>query len=170
MATALSSHHAPERAPHPSGLTLVEPTHQQPHRLLRHLLVLEPTPLLTYECARAFRAASYAIRPVRNWQHMLEWVEQGEIDGILLDLDAIDASVSSLNISAKRLITLLRRAARESSLTIAAVSKRDFTEVEDVLRAGVDVFVGRQHSLLCLIQRIEAARVRLARHAYALRG
>ena len=170
MATVLSSHPVPERAPHPSGLSLVDPNHSQPRRLLRHLLVLEPTPLLTYECARAFRAASYAIRPVRSWQHTLEWVEQGEIDGILLDLDAIDASVSSLNISAPRLITLLRRAARGSALTIAAVSKRDFSEVEDALRAGVDVFVGRQHSLLCLIQRIEAARVRQARRAFTLHG
>ncbi len=174
MATVLSPFSSQERAPHPSGLTLVEPNHPetptQPRRLLRHLLVLEPTSLLTYECARAFRAASYAIRPVRAWQRALEWVEQGDIDGILLDLDTIDAAVSRQNVSSPRLITLLRRAAAGQPLTIAAVSKRDFVEVEDALRAGVDVFVERQSSLLCLIQRIEASRVRGLRHAHALAG
>ena len=174
MATVLSPFSSQERAPHPSGLTLVEPNHleipTQPRRLLRHLLVLEPTPLLTYECARAFRAASYAIRPVRSWQRALEWVEQGDIDGILLDLDAIDAAVSRQNVSAHRLVTLLRRVAASQPLTIAAVSQRDFIEVEEALRAGVDVFVGRQSSLLCLIQRIDASRLRRARYVQALAG
>ena len=169
MASVISPYPFQERSAHSAGLTLVEPSAQettaQPRRLLRHLLVLEPTPLLTYECARAFRADSYAMRPVRAWQTALDWVEQGDVDSILIDLDAIEAHVSPRNISAARFITLVRRAAQGRALTIAAVSRRDFVEVEDTLRAGVDVFVGRQQSLLCLIQRIEASRQRNARFA-----
>jgi DNA-binding response OmpR family regulator len=167
MATALPIPAVRERPLASIGglLTAAEPAIEvlhQPRRLFYHLMVLEPTPLLATEFVRAFRAAGYGTHSARTWVQMLEWIEQEEVDAVLLDLDAIDASVSSRNISATRLITLMRRAMDSHPVTVAAVSRREYSEIEDTIKAGVDVFVNRSSSILCLIQRLDAARVRLA--------
>ena len=171
MATTLSPHVKRESATHTENLTLLE-TVTEPsvptRRHQYHVLTLEPSALLTREHARVFRAANYILRPVRSWHHAVEWVEQGTMDVVLLDADAIDTSVSLLNVSTKRIIALLRRAAAGRPLTIAIVSARDFVEIEDTLRAGVDVFVSHKASTVCLIQRIEAARARIAYQAVAV--
>ncbi len=163
MASLLSPLPARDFTPRASGPTLVDLNAEpgaQPRRLFHHLLVIEPTAYLTHENARVFRAVGYAAHAARTWHQAIEWAEHEDLDAILLDLDALDASVSKLNISSTRLIILLRRVAREHPLAIAAVSCRDYVEVEDALRAGIDVFVHRQASLLCLMQRIEATRAR----------
>ncbi|MBA3825207.1 MAG: hypothetical protein H0X24_15075 [Ktedonobacterales bacterium] len=129
-------------------------------RTSRHVLTLEPAAFLSREHHRAFRAANYILRPVRQWHLAVDWVEQGAPDAILLDVDAIDAAVSSLNVSARRLVTLLHQAARARAIPIAIVSRRDFVEIEDIVQAGVDVFVQTDAPMVCLIQRIEAAWLR----------
>jgi len=139
-----------------------------PRRQPRHLLTIEPSGFLTRENARVFRAASYQLRAVRFWHQAIDWVQQSEVDAVLLDADAIDARVSPTNVSTRRIVELLRRATPGQALTIAVVSARDFMEIEDVLRAGVDVFVQAHVSSVCLIQRIEAARARLTHRPLAL--
>lgn len=137
-------------------------------RQLRSLLTIEPAVFMTRENARVFRAANYSLRAVRLWYQAIEWVEQGDPDGVLLDIDALDARVSSVNVSARRVVELLHRAAGLRPVIIAAVSRRDSSEIEDVLRAGVHAFVAASATPVCLIQRVEAARARLARPVPAL--
>jgi DNA-binding NarL/FixJ family response regulator len=173
MATALSLHPTPTTRERPISLVTVESIPSEvvaPRRLHHHMLVLEPTSLLTPESIRAFRAANYLVRPVRSWHQAIEWVEQEELDAILLDLDAIDNGVSRLNVSSARLITLLRRSAGDRCPAIAAVSRRDIAELEDTMAAGVDIFVNRRASLLCMIQRIDATRQRLTQRIHELAG
>ncbi len=129
-------------------------------RISHHVLTLEPAAFLSREHQRAFRAANYILRPVRQWHQAVDWVEQGAPDAILLDVDAIDAAVSSLNVSSRRLITLLRRADNGRAIPIAIVSRRDYVEIEDIVAAGVDVFVPTGTPMFCLIQRLDAARLR----------
>ncbi len=135
-------------------------------RPLLHLLTIEPASFLNRNTSRAFRAAGYHLGAVRFWHQAIDWVQHGQVDAVLLDADAIDARVSATNVSTRRIVELLRRAAPEKALTIAVTSARDFMEIEDVLRAGVDVFVAARVSPVCLIQRIEAARAR--RHPRSL--
>ena len=164
MATTLSPHVKRESATQTENLTFLEAVAEPAMPTRRHqyhILTLEPSALLTREHARVFRAANYILRPVRSWHHAVEWVEQGTIDVVLLDADAIDASVSLLNVSTQRIIALLRRAAAGRPLTIAIVSARDFVEIEDMLGAGVNVFVPHTASTVCLVQRIDAARARM---------
>jgi DNA-binding NarL/FixJ family response regulator len=166
MATLLSTPEARprrERAPH---LKVIRSEAAEPaRRALRHIVVIEPTSFRSHEHAAVFRATSYATHIARAWVHAVEWVERKEIDAVLLDLDLLDASVSQLNVSSARLITLLRRVPRSSPLIVAAVSYRDFFEIEDALRAGVNVFVSRQAPLLTVLQRIEAACLRHSRES-----
>lgn len=152
------------------NLTLLEsPEAVSPSRRLHHhLLTIEPTPLLAHEHARVFRAANYTMRSVRSWHHAVEWVARGELDVVLLDADAIEANVSALNVSTRRVVTLLRRAARGRPLIIAVVSARDFVEIEDVVRAGVDVPSGLG-GLLDSAHRGRAAAARHARRSRAQR-
>jgi DNA-binding response OmpR family regulator len=127
---------------------------------LHQILTIEPACFLTREHARAFRAANFALRSVRLWYHAVEWVEHSELDTALLDLDAIDARVSRINVSARRVVEMLRRAADGRALLIAAVTRRDFVEVADAVRAGIDVFVPAAATPLCLVQRIAATQTR----------
>jgi len=168
MATTLSPISLRERLPLLESLPTVERSAEPvatPRRTSHHVLTLEPAAFLSREHHRAFRAANYILRPVRQWHLVVEWVEQGAPDAILLDVDAIDAAISTLNVSARRLITLLSRAIRDRAIPIAIVSRRDYVEIEDILQAGVDVFVPTHAPMFCLIQRIEAARVRSQMHA-----
>jgi CheY-like chemotaxis protein len=170
MATTLSPISLRERLPLLESIPAIERTAAPaatPRRTARHVLTLEPAAFLSREHVRAFRAANYILRPVRHWHQALDWVEQGAPDAILLDVDAIDAAVSSLNVSARRLVTLLRRAAQGRALPIAIVSQRDYVEIEDIVQAGVDVVVPTQAPMVCLIQRIEAARLRQQSRAVA---
>lgn len=148
-----------------NGLTLVEPASEPAilARRYRHLLIAGPEALLTHEHHRIFHAANYALRTVREWRHAIDWIERGDPDAVLLDIDTIDAACSSLNVSSARFVTLLQRASAARPVVIAGVSARDFVEIEDTLRAGVQVFARRDIPLLGLIQRIEAARARLVR-------
>jgi DNA-binding NarL/FixJ family response regulator len=139
-----------------------------PARLLLHqILTIEPACFLTREHARAFRAANFALRSVRVWYHAVEWVEHSELDTVLLDLDALDARISQLNVSARRVVELLRHTAGRHPLLIAAVTRRDFVEVEETVQAGVDVFVPSAATPLCLVQRITAAHLRRQPRALA---
>ncbi len=165
MATILSPR---ERATQAENLTLVEAVAEPfvPGRNhYHHILTIEPARFIDREHARVFRASHYLLRAVRAWHHAVEWVEQGNLDVVLLDADAIDVSVSALNVSTQRIVTLLRRAAEQRPLIIAIVSDRDFAEMDHVLSSGVDVFVSSAASPMCLIQRIEAVRARTAYHA-----
>jgi len=166
MATILMPAAIRDRAPFSDAPTPAEtPVEVAPRRLLRSLLTIEPAAFLSRENARVFRAANYALHSVRFWYHAVEWLEQGEPDGVLLDIDAIDARVSAVNVSARRVVELLHRAADPRPMIIAAVSRRDPVEIEDVLRAGVHIFVPASATPVCLIQRVEAARARLSRPA-----
>lgn len=169
MATVIAPSSFRERPSQATGIALVEPAGEivsQPRRLWHQLLTIEPAAFYTREGARVFRAASYLLRAVNSWRTAVEWVERGELDAVLLDLDAIDAAVSSVNVSSVRVVTLLRRAAADKHLIIGAVSRRDFAEVEDCIRAGVTVFAPASSSPMTLIQRLDAAR---ARQAHAVR-
>lgn len=168
MATTLSPISLRERLPLLESLPTVERSAEpvvMPRRTSHHVLTIEPAVFLSREHQRAFRAANYILRPVRQWHMVLDWVEQGAPDAILLDVDAIDAAVSKLNVSAHRLITLLRRALRDRAIPIGIVSRRDYVEIEDIVQAGVDVFVPSSAPMFCLIQRIDAARQRAQQHA-----
>ncbi len=118
-------------AAHAENLILLESTEtvSTSRRLHHHLLTIEPTPLLSRENARVFRAANYTMRAVRSWHHAVEWVERGELDVVLLDADAIDAGISALNVSTRRIVTLLLQAAVGRPLIIAVVSARDFASM-----------------------------------------
>jgi DNA-binding NarL/FixJ family response regulator len=160
MATILSPISLRERLPLLEAPPAVERGTEPvatPRRTSRHVLTIEPAAFLSREHQRAFRAANYILRPVRQWHLAVDWVEQGAPDAILLDVDAIDAAVSTLNVSARRLITLLRRGARDRAIPIAIVSRRDYVEIEDIVQSGVDVFVPTSAPMFCLIQRIDAA-------------
>src|SRR5262249_20308362 len=115
-------------------------------RVFQPVLTIEPASFLNREGARVFRAANYVLRPVRAWHHAVEWIERGDMDLALFDLDMLDASVTSTSVSSARLVTLMRRASTGRPLIIAGISRRDYSEIEDTLRAGVDVFVGPQAS------------------------
>jgi CheY-like chemotaxis protein len=169
MATILMPAAIRDRLPFGDTPALTEaPVDAASHRLMRTLLTIEPAAFLTREHARVFRAANYSLRTVRFWYQAVEWLEQGAPDAVLLDVDAIDARVSAINVSARRVVELLHRAAGPRPVIIAVVSQCDPVEIEDVLRAGVQVFVPASASSVCLIQRVEAARARLARPALAL--
>lgn len=150
-----------EAAPPSTAETILTPL---PHRRQVHhnLLVVEPASFLNHECARAFRAANYALRSVRSWQTAVEYVEHGDPEVVLLDLDALDHALNSLNVSARRLVQLLRHASADRQIMLAGVSCRDFCEIEDIMRAGLHLLVPRDASLLRLIQRIDATRMRQA--------
>lgn len=160
MATILVPPSTRERAPLFDLPAPTESITDLTRRPMQQILTIEPACFLTREHARAFRAADYALRSVRVWYHAVDWVEHSELDTALLDLDAIDARVSQINVSARRVVHLLRRAAHGRPLLIAATSRRDFVEVEDTIRAGVDVFVPSSITPLCLVQRIEAVQAR----------
>lgn len=152
-----------EPSSHAPTLTIVESTAEQSvpiRRSVHHTLLLEPTLMLSHENMRIFRAVNYMIHTTHSWVQMLDDSSQSALDSIILNIDAIDAAVSSNNISAKRLITLLRKITRLEPLTIIAVSARDYVEVEDILQCGVNVFAPQSLSTFALVQRIEAARQR----------
>lgn len=164
MATVIAPSSFRERPPLSPGVALVETSSEavtQPRRLGHHLLTIEPAAFYTREGARVFRAAGYLLRAVNSWRNAVEWVERGELDAVLLDLDAIDAAVSPANVSSLRVVTLLQRAAVGKRLIIGAVSRREFAEMEDIIRAGVTVFAPTASSPVTLIQRLDAARTRL---------
>ncbi len=151
-------------------LTLVEPTVEQTapaRRSIHHSLSLEPTSLLSHENMRIFRAVNYMIHTTHSWVQLLESSTQIALDSIILNIDVIDTSISTNNISSRRLITLLHKVQRSEPLTIIAISSRDFVEVEDILQCGVDVFASRSLSPFALVQRIEAARQRQLHHLQA---
>jgi CheY-like chemotaxis protein len=167
MATILMPAATRDRVPF-SDTPAEAPAEAAPRRLVRSLLTIEPASFLTRENTRVFRAAHYTLRAVRFWYHAVEWLEQGEPDAVLLDIDAIDARVSAINVSARRVVELLHRAAGPCPVILAAVSQRDPVEIEDVLRAGIHVFVPASATPMCLIQRVEAARARLTQHTTTL--
>lgn len=162
MTTLLTSPTVRERN---NGLFLVDSATellQATQRHFRSIIVVEPAAFLTNETARIFRSANYALRNVRAWHQAIEWVERGDPEVILLDLDALDHALSSTHVSSHRLVALLRRAAAARPLTIAGVSQRDFSEMEEIMRCGLNLFVPRTLPVLRLIQRIDATRHRLA--------
>lgn len=175
MATVLSTAAPIRERPHqPAIFPVSDQPHEisvQPRRLLRHGLILEPSTLLNRETQRTFRAAGYSLRSIRSWSAALEMIETGEMDAVLLDIDAIDASVSRLNVSACRLITLMRRLPTKATCpVIAAISQRDYSEIQEHVHAGVHVCASKQTSLISLVHQIEAARQRLHPPVYDLAG
>ncbi len=146
-----------------NGLFLVEPATETPpqvSRQVRTVLAVEPASFLTRDAQRTFRAVQYSLRSVRAWHTAVEWVERGDPEVILLDLDALDHALSSINISALRLVSLLRRAAQDRQILLAGVSRRDFCEIEEIARSGLDLLIPHDLPLLRMVQRIDATLMR----------
>jgi hypothetical protein len=131
-------------------------------RLYVHAITIEPSVFLGRDHMRTLRAGNYLLRAVRAWHHVVEWIEQGNPDLLLLDLDAIDARVSAMNVSARRLVTLARKAAGDRPLLIAGTSARDYVEIEDTVLAGVDLLLRRDQSPVHVLHLLEARRARRA--------
>ncbi len=133
-----------------------------PRRLYVHAITVEPSVFLGRDHVRTLRAGNYLLRAVRAWHHAVEWIEQGNLDMLLLDLDTTDARVSSMNVSARRLVTLARRAASDRPLLIVGMSARDYVEVEETVLAGVDLLLRRDLSPVHVLHLLEARRARRA--------
>jgi hypothetical protein len=161
MATALASIITPDHG------AVVDAT---PRKLWRQAITIEPARFYNRTDARVFRAARYMLRAVQEWRHAVEWVERREVDAVLLDIDAIDAATCALRVSSARLVYILRRAAVGRNPIIAATTRRDFVEIEDVVRAGVDVLTPHTLTSWAMIQRIEAARARRLAHGAGVSG
>ncbi len=132
----------------------------RPARLYHYTASLDATPFLTPDSLRIFRAAGYLFKTARSWIHLLESAASEEIEVMFLDIDMIDHAMSRKNISSQRLVTLLNKVERNDPLTIAGITNRDFYEIEDTVRAGIDAIIPSSTSAFTMIHRIEAARRR----------
>jgi DNA-binding NarL/FixJ family response regulator len=91
------------------------------------------------DLVEALHAVRYSVRAAPSWQHLLDEVEAHPVDAALVNLDAVeqDQCGSRLAMSSHRLVSRLASRARAYGFALVLQTTRDYTEVEDLVREGV---------------------------------
>lgn len=100
-----------------------------------------------------------------RWEHLLRGSERITSGIVLLDLDEAErsASLHALGISAHRLCELLARELREKPVALVLLTRMDYVEIEDLLRAGVSALLHPGHDVAMLAERVRIAMQRRQR-------
>ncbi len=126
--------------------------------------------LFTKLCERGFGGATKPFEPqlFTRWEQLLDESERVTNGIVLLDLDEAERSSSlrALGISAHRLTSLILRDLREKPAALILLTRLDYAEIEDLLRAGVAALLHPRHDADILAARTQVAlRRRQTAHA-----
>lgn len=110
------------------------------------------------EVAAGLRAARCSVRAVTSWDRLLLHDTPCVADIVLVDLDAVDRARAqgTRGLSGYRLVTLLTRQIARTPTALIIQTLLDYTEIEDLVRRGVqDIISPRLDAEEC-VQRILA--------------
>ncbi|HEX6818461.1 MAG TPA: hypothetical protein VF120_08805 [Ktedonobacterales bacterium] len=94
-----------------------------------------------------------------RYEQLLRESERVMSGVVLLDLDEAErnADLRKLGVSAHRLCSLLGRELREKPVALVLLTRMDYAEIEDLLRAGVSALLHPRHDAEMLAERVRIA-------------
>jgi DNA-binding response OmpR family regulator len=145
------------------------PTRPRPRAPVATVLTARPLAAAWPALTAALHAAHYGLRTVPSWPHLLDAVEAHPVDAVLVDLDALEDGAEAVGpvraMSGHRLVALLARRARDRHFALIVRTARDYGELEDLVRQGVDALVAPEAAGEPLLAQIQGALRRVARCA-----
>ncbi|MGO8951257.1 MAG: transposase [Ktedonobacterales bacterium] len=122
------------------------------------------------DIAAGLRQESYDLRHVATWNRLPEAIDRVQADVVLVDMDAVDLMCDGAqSMSGHRLVTLLARQLAQRPIALVVMTRLDFSEIEDLARAGVHAVVSPSTSAQSLIEQVRVA-LDSARKRCALRS
>jgi DNA-binding NarL/FixJ family response regulator len=156
----------------PCGFAPAQPSRtrqRRPHaQLLASVLTARPLTAARPDVVAALRAAHYDVRVAPSWQRLLDAGATPPVDVVLVDLDhpALDERAHPRGMSGHRLVSLLAHRAQVDGFALVLQTACDYSEIEDLVRQGVQALVRPDDPTPRLIATINAA----LRHRAACRG